>query len=69
MSTVIEMKGDRQEFKEEVETTDMALFVRSSEESMLDWDRQRIVDALVRETYVDIDSHLQDKNDHGTPDP
>ena len=56
MSTVIEMKSDRQEFAEEIETTDMALFVRTSDESMLGWNRQRIVDALVRETYVDMDT-------------
>ncbi len=56
MATVIEMKGDHQEFKEEVETTDMALFVRTSDEAMLGWDRQRIVDALIRETYVDFDT-------------
>jgi ribonucleoside-triphosphate reductase len=56
MSTVIEMKGDRQRYIDEAETTDMALFVRTSDESMLDWDRQRIVDALVRETYVDNDT-------------
>src|SRR4030042_1136944 len=56
MATVIEMKGDRPEFKEELETTDMALFVRTSDEAMLGWDRQRIVDALMRETYVDFDT-------------
>jgi len=56
MATVIEMKGDHQEYKEEVETTDMALFVRTSDEAMLGWDRQRIVDALIRETYVDFDT-------------
>jgi ribonucleoside-triphosphate reductase len=56
MSTVIEMKGERQDFRDETETTDMALFVRTSDESMLDWDRQRIVDALLRETYVDPDT-------------
>ena len=38
MATVIEMKGDHQEFKEEVETTDMALFVRTSDEAMYGWD-------------------------------
>jgi anaerobic ribonucleoside-triphosphate reductase len=59
MSTVIEMKGDRQGFKDEVETTDMALFVRTSDESMHDWDRQRIVDALIRETYVDMDTAIE----------
>jgi anaerobic ribonucleoside-triphosphate reductase len=56
MATVIEMKEDRQEFKEEAETTDMALFVRTSDEAMLGWDRQRIIDALMRETYVDFDT-------------
>jgi len=56
MATVIEIKGDRQEFKEEMETTDMALFVRTSDEAMQGWDRQRIVDALMRETYVDFDT-------------
>ncbi len=56
MSAVIEMRGDRVEAREEVETTDMALFVRTSDEAMNGWDRQRIVDALVRETYVDLDT-------------
>ncbi|HXX33571.1 MAG TPA: anaerobic ribonucleoside-triphosphate reductase [Thermodesulfobacteriota bacterium] len=57
MASVIEMKGNQQElFKHEVETTDMALFVRTSDEAMLGWDRQRIVDALMRETYVDFDT-------------
>ena len=35
------------------ETTDMALFVRTSDEDMVVWNRGRIVDALVREAYVD----------------
>ncbi len=35
------------------ETTDMALFVRTSDEDMAFWNRQRIVDALVREAYLD----------------
>ena len=56
MATVIEMKGDHQEFKKEVETTDMALFVRTSDEAMYGWNRQKIVDALIRETYVDFDT-------------
>ena len=56
MSTVIEMKEGHQTFKEEFETTDMALFVRTSDESMYGWERQRIVDALIRETYVDLDT-------------
>src|SRR4030043_2480676 len=56
MATVIEMKGEHQEFKEEFETTDMALFVRTSDEAMYGWNRQKIVDALIRETYVDFDT-------------
>ncbi len=56
MSTVIEMKQGYQPHKDEFETTDMALFVRTSDESMHGWDRQRIVDALIRETYVDLDT-------------
>jgi ribonucleoside-triphosphate reductase len=36
------------------ETTDMALFVRTSDEQFSGWDRQKIVDALVRETEVDV---------------
>jgi len=35
------------------ETTDMALFVRTSKDEVVTWDRRRIVDALVRETYID----------------
>ena len=38
------------------ETTDMALFVRTSSEDMAGWDRRRIVDALVRETYIDAET-------------
>ncbi|MGC8809681.1 MAG: anaerobic ribonucleoside-triphosphate reductase [bacterium] len=34
------------------ETTDLALFVRTSSETILDWNRQRIVDALLRETNI-----------------
>ena len=56
MSKVIEMRRDRQEFREEAETTDMALFVRTSDESLNNWNRQRIVDALVRETDIDLDT-------------
>jgi len=38
------------------ETTDMALFVRTSSEDIAGWNRQRIVDALVRETYIDLET-------------
>ena len=36
------------------ESTDLALFVRTSAEDMAGWDRQKIVDALIRETSVDF---------------
>ncbi|MBN2282409.1 MAG: anaerobic ribonucleoside-triphosphate reductase [Deltaproteobacteria bacterium] len=35
------------------ETTDLTLFVRSSQEDITGWNRQRIVDALIRETNVE----------------
>jgi ribonucleoside-triphosphate reductase len=38
------------------ETTDLALFVRTSNEDLVSWDRRRIVNALVRETFVDPDT-------------
>ncbi len=56
MPNMMEMKGESRGLREEFETTDMALFVRTSEESLHGWDRQRIVDALLRETYVDLDT-------------
>jgi ribonucleoside-triphosphate reductase len=36
-----------------METTDLNLFVRTSEETIAEWDRSRIADALTRETLVD----------------
>ena len=41
-----------------METTDLNLFVRTSEETISDWDRSKIVDALVRETMVDHDTAM-----------
>jgi len=35
------------------DSTDIALFVRSSQDDMIGWNRQRIVDALLRETFLD----------------
>lgn len=35
------------------ETTDLTLFVRTSDEDVSRWNRQRIVDALIRETNID----------------
>ena len=42
-----------------LETTDMALFVRTSAENLCDWDRKKIVDALVRETYIDENTAIR----------
>lgn len=36
-----------------METTDINLFVRTSEETLSDWDRDKIVSALIRETLID----------------
>ncbi|MCA1766340.1 MAG: anaerobic ribonucleoside-triphosphate reductase [Desulfobulbaceae bacterium] len=38
------------------DSTDLALFVRTSEEDIVGWKRQRIVDALLRETFIDRDT-------------
>jgi ribonucleoside-triphosphate reductase len=38
------------------ETTDMALFVRTSDEAIDSWNRRKIVDAMVREALVDGDT-------------
>jgi ribonucleoside-triphosphate reductase len=38
------------------ESTDKALFVRTSDERLKGWERSRIVDALVRETLIDRDA-------------
>ncbi len=53
MASVTEMVDFRKEAPLHMETTDMALFVRTSSEAMDGWDRTRIVDALLRETFVD----------------
>lgn len=41
------------------ETTDLTLFVRTTGEEIVLWDRQRIVDALVREADIDDDVATQ----------
>ena len=38
------------------DSTDITMFVRTSEEDIKGWNRQRIVDALLRETYIDPDT-------------
>ncbi|MDY6862746.1 MAG: anaerobic ribonucleoside-triphosphate reductase [Thermodesulfobacteriota bacterium] len=52
MAVIRELKKKDTGGKHE-ETTDLALFVRTSDEYISGWDRQRIVKALVRETYVE----------------
>jgi len=44
----------KQMFKED--STDLALFVRSSQDDMTGWNRHRIVEALLRETFIDHDT-------------
>ena len=41
------------------ETTEMMLFVRTSGETMKGWDRAKIVEALIRETFIDRDTAEQ----------
>lgn len=41
-----------------MDATDLNLFVRTSEETIADWDRAKIVKALVRETLIDQDTAL-----------
>ncbi|MEJ2031764.1 MAG: anaerobic ribonucleoside-triphosphate reductase [Deltaproteobacteria bacterium] len=38
------------------DSTDLALFVRTSQDDITGWDRNRIVDALLRETFIDPDT-------------
>jgi ribonucleoside-triphosphate reductase (formate) len=38
------------------ETTDMTLFVRTSGEEVDQWNQQRIVDTLIRETGIDLET-------------
>ncbi len=39
-----------------LETTDITLFVRTSGEEVVQWNRQRIVDTLIRETGIDLET-------------
>ena len=41
---------------EDHETTDLTLFVETSHEDITRWNRQRIVDTLIRETDMDVDT-------------
>ncbi|MBN2467728.1 MAG: anaerobic ribonucleoside-triphosphate reductase [Deltaproteobacteria bacterium] len=51
-----EIKTEKRHSASDSETTDLALFVRTSSEDVHSWDRRKIVDALVRETYIDPDT-------------
>jgi ribonucleoside-triphosphate reductase len=59
MGTVVEARWDVEQNSNLNETTDLALFVRTSGDDIADWNRQKIVDALVRETYIDADTAEQ----------
>jgi ribonucleoside-triphosphate reductase len=53
MASVTRIKDYKENSPRHIETTDMALFVRTSGEAMDWWDRSKIVDALLRETFID----------------
>ena len=55
MGSVIEFSRESAD-PTSIETTDLALFVRTSDEDLISWNRRRIVQALVRETLVDEDT-------------
>jgi ribonucleoside-triphosphate reductase (formate) len=53
MGSLIELNAHQGTAAKRNETTDLALFVRTSSENLAGWDRQKIVDALVREANLD----------------
>lgn len=50
---ILRKKRLLQKRPEERETTDYALFVRTSDDDFVSWDRSRIADALINETGID----------------
>ena len=56
MAHLKEIKSKKACCNAESETTDLALFVRTSSENVNSWNRRKIVEALVRETYIDMDT-------------
>jgi len=58
MVTVMRAKdyGIRPEIKTEDESTELALFVRTSDEEIRKWDKKKIYDALLRETDIHPDA-------------
>ncbi|MFH1673630.1 MAG: anaerobic ribonucleoside-triphosphate reductase [Pseudomonadota bacterium] len=55
MGSLVQLSSPEQERRMR-DTTDMALFVHTSKEAIDGWDREKIVDALMRETFVDRDT-------------
>ncbi len=53
MGSIVELKARQENTEKPSETTDLALFVRTSGEDLKGWDRQKIVEALVREASLD----------------
>jgi ribonucleoside-triphosphate reductase len=58
MGSIVELNAQREKEKKDAkkETTDLTLFVRTSKEDLSGWDRQKIVDALLKETDLDINT-------------
>jgi len=52
MGALVELRERQDNHEEHYETTDLALFVRTSGEDLSGWDRQKIVDAMVKEAGV-----------------
>ena len=53
MGSVIELQTRQKPDKNDNQTTDLALNVRTSSEDLTGWNRQKIVEALMRETGLD----------------
>lgn len=58
MASVTEIKGYRKDAPRHMETTDMALFVRTSSEAMDGWDRSN--GGICKLAYTDIIGILND---------
>ena len=55
MNVLTEDKLIKERAEENNDATDLALFVRTSSENIVSWDRERIVDALIKETEISRD--------------
>jgi ribonucleoside-triphosphate reductase len=56
MGSIAELKTPPGSLGNQSETTDLALFVRTSKEDLSGWDRQKIVEALKREADLDAET-------------